>query len=103
MRISLLVLVVFTVWGADIPAGQKIYNAACAVCHDNFAGMRVPSRAVLNGMRAADILRALETGAMREAGEKLQPDERKAVAAFLGKRDGAAAVPATGACVSSGA
>ena len=87
MRILWLALAGAAAWGADVPAGQRVYNTACAVCHDNITGMRVPSRAVLNGMSAANIERALESGSMRAVGEKLKPEDRKAVAEFLGKRE----------------
>jgi cytochrome c553 len=67
MKILLPALAGVALWAADAPAGQKIYNTACAVCHDNITGLRVPSRAVLNGMPAANILRTLESGSMRSS------------------------------------
>ena len=89
MRILFVALAGVAAWGADAPEGQRLYNAACATCHDNLTGMRVPSRAVLNGMASANILRALESGSMRAVGEKLKADDRKTVADFLGKREAA--------------
>jgi polyvinyl alcohol dehydrogenase (cytochrome) len=101
MKILLPAIAGVALWAADVPPGQKIYNSACAVCHDNITGLRVPSRAVLNGMPVANILRALENGTMRSIGEKLKPEERKAVAEFVGKRS-SGTVPIAGACGSSG-
>jgi polyvinyl alcohol dehydrogenase (cytochrome) len=100
MKILLPAVAGVALWAADVPAGQKIYNTVCAVCHDNITGLRVPSRAVLNGMPAATILRALENGSMRSVGEKLKPEERKTVAEFIGKRSGG--VANAGVCTSSG-
>ena len=43
MRILFVALAGVAAWGADAPEGQRLYNAACATCHDNLTGMRVPA------------------------------------------------------------
>lgn len=102
MRILLVALAGVAAWGADAPEGQRLYKTACATCHDNLTGMRVPSRAVLNGMTSANILRALESGSMRAVGEKLKAGDRKTLADFLGKREAAGAVTGSSVCAATG-
>ena len=74
-------------WAADDPYGAKLYAQHCAQCHDQGADARVPPKSSLEKMTPAAVLRALETGVMREMGAKLTLGERPAVAAYLGKAE----------------
>ena len=63
--------------------GATLYANECASCHDGSAA-RMPSRASLEAMPTAAIIRALETGVMRVVGNfKLNGPERVAVAEYI--------------------
>lgn len=81
--------------------GAAVYQKRCAMCHDSPKG-RIPSVEALRAMSNAAILRALETGAMREQAKDLSTQERQAVAAYLAsggsKPVTASAMPASAYC-----
>lgn len=81
----LLGLPLATVWAADDPFAVELYKKKCAQCHDQGGEARVPPRVALEKMSSAAVLRALESGVMREVGNKLTQGERLAVAGLLGK------------------
>jgi polyvinyl alcohol dehydrogenase (cytochrome) len=75
------------------PAGDAVYTAHCASCHDQ-VGARIPTREALAQMSPARILRTLDFGLMMSIAYPLERGEREAVAAFLGKgRDDTAPAP----------
>jgi len=55
------------------------------MCHEQGGEARVPPRAALEKMSAAAVLRALESGAMREMGGKLTPGSGWPLRAFWGR------------------
>lgn len=69
---------------ADDPAAAKLYQEKCAVCHDSTADSRTPTRAALGKMRPATILRALQTGVMKEQGRAINRTDAYALANYLG-------------------
>ena len=75
-------------WSADTSAaeprdGKTLYASECASCHDGGAA-RMPSRATLEAMPTAAIIRSLETGVMRVVGNfRLNGPERVAVAEYI--------------------
>jgi polyvinyl alcohol dehydrogenase (cytochrome) len=81
--ISLLMLASACV--ADDPFAAELYANHCAHCHDHGGDARVPPRATLEKMTSAAVLRALETGVMRDMGAQLTQSESLALAAYLGK------------------
>src|SRR5579864_5839276 len=74
-------LVVFTGLGMRASAqqgeGAAIYKRQCALCHDNSAMTRAPSRAALKMMSPENTLRALETGRMKDQGSLLTAAQRR--------------------------
>ena len=86
---------------ADDPFGAQIYAKHCAQCHDQGADARVPPRAALEKMTSASVLRALETGVMRDMGAKLTLGERIAVAPFVGKAEAAKVDQLANRCAAS--
>ena len=63
--------------------GATLYANECASCHDGGAA-RMPSRATLEAMPTATIVRSLETGVMRVVGNfQLNGPERVAVAEYI--------------------
>ncbi len=83
----LVLLPLASVWAADDPFAAELYTKHCAQCHEQGADARVPPRAALEKMSPAAVLRALETGVMREMGAKLAISERMGLAALLGKAE----------------
>jgi polyvinyl alcohol dehydrogenase (cytochrome) len=62
--------------------GAAIFRQRCAMCHESPQG-RTPSIDTLRAMSNAAILRALETGVMREQAKDLTAQERASVAQYL--------------------
>jgi polyvinyl alcohol dehydrogenase (cytochrome) len=79
--------------------GASIYRQHCAICHESPQG-RTPSVDSLRAMSNAAILRALETGVMREQAKNLNGQERGAVAEYLHSASDktANAVPSSAYC-----
>src|SRR5215813_14283853 len=68
---------------AQQPDGAAIYKEQCAVCHENSAKTRAQSPAALRLMSPENILRALETGRMKDQGSLLSDAEKRAVSTYL--------------------
>ncbi len=66
--------------------GPAIYQQHCALCHDHSSDTRAPAPAVLRRMTPENILKALESGVMKEQGAKLTAAEKTAAAEFLSGR-----------------
>jgi polyvinyl alcohol dehydrogenase (cytochrome) len=72
--------------------GATIYKTQCALCHDNSPKTRAPAPAALKLMSPENILRALETGRMKDQGSLLTDAQKRSVSVFLaGKPFGQAA------------
>ncbi|HWD98063.1 MAG TPA: PQQ-binding-like beta-propeller repeat protein, partial [Bryobacteraceae bacterium] len=91
----LLLACVVSLEAADEPAGQKIYQAHCAQCHDAKQPSRIPPRAALEKMTSASVLKTLTTGVMKQQGAALSALDRAAVSLWLAK------APTTAAPVTS--
>jgi len=63
--------------------GAKIYQEHCGQCHASGA-LRIPTKTDLQRHTSAGILRTLETGAMKTQAASLTPEQRNAVAQWLG-------------------
>ncbi len=57
------------------------------MCHDRSAETRAPAPAALRQMPAANIVRSLESGIMKEQGAALSAAEKRVVAEFLGGKE----------------
>lgn len=78
--------------------GGDVFINHCAVCHHENSGTRAPLPSVLRQMPSQEILEALETGVMKAQGSQLTPEEREAVARFLGGRRRVVRKITTGFC-----
>ena len=82
-------------------AGESLYTAHCAACHDHPSG-RTPAKAVIASNTPSYILGALTDGVMRPYAEGLSPSEKMAIAQYLSQnRSGGQAskpVPETPTC-----
>jgi polyvinyl alcohol dehydrogenase (cytochrome) len=79
--------------------GPAIYKQRCALCHDKSSETRAPAPAAMRLMSPENILRALETGLMKDQGASMPTAERKIIAEHLsGRAIGAAAEAKAGSC-----
>ena len=78
--------------------GTRVYIARCQQCHDQNSDAHAPLPAALATKPWQDILKALETGLMRAQGAQLTPEERIAVARYLGKAGPVEVPTMTGQC-----
>lgn len=62
--------------------GPALYKSHCAICHDG-GDDRAPAREVLSRMTAAQILQALEKGAMRSQAAERSRAQRRVLAEYL--------------------
>lgn len=65
------------------PDGAAIYKQQCALCHDHSAQTRAPAPVALHAMSVTTIVRALESGLMKQQGASLDAAQKRAVAEFL--------------------
>lgn len=78
-----LFLATLTFAHASTPDAAAIYQNRCAMCHDHSSETRAPAPTVLRRMSPENILRALESGVMKEQGAKLDAAAKTAIAEFL--------------------
>ena len=83
---------------ATAQEGTRVYIAHCQQCHDQNSDSHAPLKEALASRPWEQIVKALETGAMRAQGAQLSPEERRAVARYLGKAGPAVIAPMTGQC-----
>src|SRR5579863_5735413 len=95
LALSVVLATVGTAMAAD-PDGAALYRQHCASCHDASAVTRAPAPAALRLMSAENIVRSLESGAMKAQGERLTGAERQALAGFLVARTTGTPPPAEG-------
>ena len=81
--------------------GTRVYIAHCQQCHDQNSDAHAPLPAALATRPWQDIVKALETGLMRAQGAQLTPQERLAVARYLGKAGPVEVPTMTGQCPAS--
>ena len=68
------------------PDGSVLFRQNCAVCHGGNGNGRAPAASALRLMSAENIVRALESGLMRQQGLALNSEEKRLVAEFLSGR-----------------
>lgn len=97
MRAALLLA--GSLFAADDPVGVALYTKHCATCHEApDAGSRIPAKSALAKMPAASIVRALESGVMKQQGAALSEVERLAIAKVLGTAEVKVNGPAANPC-----
>jgi len=67
--------------------GSYLFQKNCAQCHAPFNPVRAPWPATLKVMQRSAILAALESGKMRTMATGLAPEQRAAIANYLGRPD----------------
>lgn len=83
MRYACAFTFVLLAVAANAQNGEAVYKEHCASCH-NSAAPRVPPESALRSMNLMRVLGALQTGVMKTVGDTLTPQERYAVALYLG-------------------
>ena len=79
--------------------GSQVYISHCIECHSPASASHAPSQEALSQIPWQDILKTLETGAMKIQAQNLTQEERVAAARYLGKAGGAPMLPqVTGFC-----
>ncbi len=100
MKNLLLLLLAFSC-ASFAQEGADLYKQHCALCHENPQG-HAPNIKALQAMNSAAILKALETGAMREQAKDLSAQQRATLASYLGSANQAASsIPASAPCAAS--
>ena len=97
LRNAVLLLAAGVLPAAAAVSGEAVYQKRCSSCHDA-AVERAPSRATLQQLSVARILRTLDFGVMINIAYPLNRDEREAVAKFLGVDRPDTPVPAKAYC-----
>lgn len=86
------------------PDGSMLFRQNCAVCHGGNGNGRAPAASALGLMSAESVLRALDSGLMREQGSVLSANEKRVLAEFLsGRKIGEPTRTTTGFCPPGGA
>jgi len=89
MRPILAAILATAAFAAD-PDGAALYQEHCAMCHDHSAETRAPAPSALKMMSPENVVKALESGLMKDQGAPLAAAQKKTVAEFLtGKMIGA--------------
>lgn len=78
--------------------GTRVYLSHCQQCHDQNSDAHAPLAEALGNIPWQDIVKTLETGNMRAQGASLTPEERTAVARYLGKAGPLVLPTMTGYC-----
>jgi polyvinyl alcohol dehydrogenase (cytochrome) len=73
--------------------GSQVYISHCIECHSPASASHAPSQEALSQIPWQDILKTLETGAMKVQAQNLTQEERVAAARYLGKAGGAPVLP----------
>ncbi len=84
---------------AQEPDGATLYKKQCALCHENPGQTRAPAPTAMRLMSPENIIRALESGRMKDQGQLLTPAQKRLIAEFLtGKKVGQTGQASKGAC-----
>ncbi len=87
---------------AEIPLGEEIYKQQCAICHERSSETRAPAPTAMRQMSPQAIVKALESGVMKQQGASLSAAQRNSVAAFLAAKAGAEPITTQGLCATTG-
>jgi len=90
-RIVLLAL--FAASACPAQEGSQVFINRCIQCHSATAVSHAPTPEALRQIPWQDVLKTLETGAMRVQAQGLSNDEKIAVARYAGKDSGAQVLP----------
>ncbi len=81
--IAIVILAGAATAGAQAPAGEQIFAARCATCHNGQPDSRAPALDALKARTPQAIIEALVNGAMRVQGSQMNGADRRAVAEYV--------------------
>jgi len=81
--VSCVLLGASAVTFAAEPDGPAIYKQRCAICHDKSSETRAPAPTAMKLMSPENIVKALETGLMKDQGAVMTASERRTIAEYL--------------------
>ncbi len=96
MKTILLTILTAGALLAQAPDGAALYREHCALCHDATGQTKAPPLSSLKMMSTDNVVRALESGLMKEQGASLSAAQKQAVAGFVAAK--AAPVASAPAC-----
>src|SRR5207302_1734593 len=91
--LAALLLLPVSISAAEDPIGAQLYRKHCATCHDVGGNSRIPPQSALRQKTAGSLIKALETGVMRQQGAAMSRVEHRALSSWLGKTEAAAVAP----------
>jgi polyvinyl alcohol dehydrogenase (cytochrome) len=97
-----LILALLPVSLLNAQEATRVFMRSCQQCHSPNSGAHAPLPEDMAAIPWENILKSLETGNMKAQGASLTPDERKAVARYLGKT-GPVVLPEMGGQCAAGA
>src|SRR5262249_13153675 len=98
LMIRFAILLTAVAYAAD-PDGAALYKTRCSACHEASGATRAPAPSALRQMSPENIVKALESGIMKDQGAAMTASERRNVAEFLtGKAIGAQQTSKVGVC-----
>src|ERR1700688_361497 len=97
--IRLIVPAILAAFSCFAQEGSQVYISHCIECHSPASASHAPSQEAISQIPWQDILKTLESGAMKIQAQNLTQEERVAAARYLGKAGGPPVLPqVTGFC-----
>jgi polyvinyl alcohol dehydrogenase (cytochrome) len=97
--IRLTFLSLLTILACSAQEGSQVFISKCLQCHSSTSASHAPTPEALAQIPWQDILKTLETGAMKVQAQSLSKDDKIAVSRFVGKEGGTPVLPElTGFC-----
>jgi polyvinyl alcohol dehydrogenase (cytochrome) len=93
MMLRLMLSGLLAAFSCGAQEGSQVYISHCMQCHSPTSATHAPTPDELGQMPWQNILKTLETGAMQVQAQNLSPEERIAVARYVGKAGGVPALP----------
>src|SRR5262249_35746290 len=102
VKLAILFVLATSVTSAAGQDGAAVYKQRSSVCHEASSVTRAPDRGALALTSPESIVRALESGLVREQGSALSAAEKQEVPRFItGRAVGQKADPNVGLCSSA--
>jgi polyvinyl alcohol dehydrogenase (cytochrome) len=93
MMLRFMLSGLLTAFSCVAQEGSQVYISHCMQCHSPTRATHAPTPDELAQTPWQDILKTLETGAMQVQAQNLSPEERVAVARYVGKAGGSPTLP----------
>jgi polyvinyl alcohol dehydrogenase (cytochrome) len=91
IRVGILGLLIALFCSAQ--EGSQVFTSKCLQCHSPTSATHAPAPEALTQIPWREVLKTLETGAMKAQAQSLSADDKIAVARFIGKPGGSEVLP----------